>query len=225
MDHRSTTPHRTFVLVLLMAMPAPAASQQDLPTPGSTVRFVAPAHFAGHFLGRLVTLTRDSITVEYAGGLEPVTVPLTGVTSLDVSTGTRSHIGAGVGIGVAAGLVLGAGIGALIAPRGDLGDPLDEPCPSCGAQIGIILGVPSGALLGAIVGAAARTPRWRAVSLEAFRTGTGTRTGLRIGAGRAVLARSGRAPPHGFTRKKGDRPAGLDVPTRQCYSSSSLLLE
>src|SRR3982750_3386655 len=85
---------RPLALVLLALLPllaaaAPLRAQLLDVVPGTRVRLTAPGVLATRFEGTVLRRTSDSLTVASGGG-EQLTVPVAGITALELNRG-RSH--------------------------------------------------------------------------------------------------------------------------------------
>jgi hypothetical protein len=112
----------------------------------------------------------DSYVLDVEGRYKPVAVPLTSLTSLQVSRGKRSLAGPGALVGMVTGGVAGVSL-ALSACK-------DDFCQSNGEDktvvVALVLGVGGAALgagVGALLGAFKKVDRWEEVPLDAIRVG------------------------------------------------------
>ena len=167
-------------LVAGLAAPRAAETQPVNLTPGARLRVSAPDFDIKRRTGTLVRVTPDSLTVDFRGRIPPMTLPIDGLSRLDVSTGKRR----------AAGLARGAAIGTLIGALAGLaisGDPQECRDEGCGAVILGTLGGGTGLILGSVIGVATAPDRWKEASLRGqssalrmLKPGPTTRVGLSI---------------------------------------------
>jgi len=87
--------------------------------PGSRVRITVPA--SKPFVGTLIGATNDSVRVEVARG-SSVTLPVAGLSALELSTGVRRHPYRDALIGFVSGAVVGGAIGLATYRRTDCSD-------------------------------------------------------------------------------------------------------
>jgi hypothetical protein len=76
--------------------------------PGSRVRLTVPA--TKPLVGTLLGATSDSVRVELAGG-SSVTLPVSGLSAIELSTGVRRHTYQGAALGFLSGAAVGSAIG------------------------------------------------------------------------------------------------------------------
>lgn len=141
--------------------------------PGARVR-VHLADQASPSRAILVRASDDEIVYQTDDGATN-TVAAKALQSLEVSSGTRSHMGTGALIGGAAGLALG--VAAVLAAEDD---PWFEPTGG-EAAAAILVTTGAGALAGTLVGAMIRTEHWTQVgpsSGGSARTGPTLQVGL-----------------------------------------------
>jgi hypothetical protein len=155
------SPFALVIVSALAAVLASAAKAQSAETrlaevqPGGRVRIVAPGILAGRFVATVITHTGDSLVLA-APNTAPVRLPLSSVTSIEISRGTSRWLGAQRGMLIGAPIGLGGGV--LVAAS--LAD-----CRSCGdADVArgvlVVTGVLSGLLYGAGIGALIGRERW-----------------------------------------------------------------
>ena len=89
--------------------------------PGSRVRITVPA--SKPFVGTLLGATSDSVRVGLASG-SSVTIPMTGLSAIELSTGVRRHTYQGAVIGFFSGAAVGTAIGFATYRRTDC---IDDP--------------------------------------------------------------------------------------------------
>ncbi len=151
------------LLVVLAVTPftSVAAQASRLVRPGARVRLSAPDLGITKYNGSLVSVTRDTLTVD------TLAVALASVTRLDVHRGRKSNTWKGAAYGFVAGAIPGAVLsyaGCASDP-----DPFIEIPPGVCAGLGVVLYGGIGAGIGAIVGALTRTDRWEEVPLDQLR--------------------------------------------------------
>jgi hypothetical protein len=144
------------IVVACLTTAAPLHAQADAitPAPGARVRVRQDSRT---LTGTLLSQDAAGLVI-VTGRADTVTAPRASITSVEVSTGTKSNVGKGALIGLGAGL--GAGIIVGIAASGsDDGSWLDFSSGEWAAGIGAT-GAVLGAGIGAIVGAATRSDKW-----------------------------------------------------------------
>lgn len=158
--------------LLAHAVTADLIAQQDLPVaPGARVRVTAPTVAEGIVVGTVASAHSDTLVLEVNED-SLLAIPLTAVTSLEVSEGQSSSAGY---LAVLGGLV-GIWAGALIASSnveesssGGLG------APDFGGVVavvgGAVAGLFVGAILGAGIGSAIMTENWKDVPVDEIRVG------------------------------------------------------
>lgn len=153
------TRRRRAALVVALLLAAPGALEGQRPeelAPGSRVRVTAPRYFAEPYVGSLVRLTSDSITLHPESGGSALTLSLARVHSLELSAGEKSKVvtGAAVGFG------LGATASLLFLAGFCGGDTV------CGGDEWLrafaVIALPP-TLVGAAIGLMIRTEQWRVV--------------------------------------------------------------
>ena len=153
---------------LVTAVSGGAASA--LPEPGMRIRVTARAPERERWIGPLVSVARDTVTM-HAGEVNGaiVTVPTLHVERFEISRGNHRNGLRGAGVGFAFGALVGAVIG---AGSGDSGhDPNDLLVSSRGestAAGALIFGV-LGVAIGAGIGALIQSERWHALPLDDLR--------------------------------------------------------
>jgi hypothetical protein len=158
-----------------LALPASAHSQlpvalapatQNLPPLGSRVRIRAEGIFGGRQTGTVLRRSGDTLTLSIRGE-DPVAVPLSRISSLEMSLGTsrrRGMIRGAIVIGA-----IGASINALDASFGN--DFCTRQCPpnefgAVNKRVtagGLLIGAGIGAALGSFLGAFWPTESWQRV--------------------------------------------------------------
>jgi hypothetical protein len=169
---------------------APLAAQPSLRIErGQRLRVTIPA--AG-LIGEVATLrrvTRDTIEVERSVRLFAASdtfvrtaVPITAVSRLEVSTGSRSQWKLGGGVGAVVGGAGGALLGVAAWGKGSL-----ISLPVLAGVGGAALGAMAGALVGAAIGSVIRTESWQQVPLDRLRVSLGPRADGRLAFGAALM--------------------------------------
>ncbi len=171
-------------LVMAFACPGMSAGAQvaELQV-GTRVRLRAPSTVAGRLTGVVLARSADSVTVSRVEAL-PITIPVSSLTSLEISRGKSR------GLGASKGALWGGGVMLLMGAAFN-----DRPCRSqeagvacervSAAENALVAGV-SGAMVGAGIGAAVGAERWvRAalpgrLALTAAPSVQGLRVGLRF---------------------------------------------
>ncbi len=143
--------------------------------PGARVRITAPGIVAGRYDATILTRTADTIRV---GGpnKSPLDIPISRITSLEVSRGDSRALGAdrgvlwGGGIGLAMGIILAAA------------DESSSPdYNGLGARVTLAYSILSGVIYGAIIGAIVGRERWESFDIP-------VRTSFRVQQGRVGAA-------------------------------------
>ena len=148
---RCRFPHVPFVLALsLCIVPHELRAQVSEIQPGARIRITAPGIVAGRYATTVLTRTADTIRVG-APDKSPLDIPVSRITSLEVSRGDSRALGAvrgvlwGGGIGLAVGAVLAAA---------DENSSTTYDGLSAGENVAYatLSGIFYGAIIGAIVG-------------------------------------------------------------------------
>ncbi len=151
-------------LILIGLLPRPVRAQLAEAQPGSRVRIQAPGIVAGRYVGTVLSRSSDTLVLGSTNAA-PVQVPISRITSAEVSRGSSRGLGAVQGLkwGVPIGLALG-----VIAAAGS-DNPDNVYCSgfdNCGqsdaafrARV-ITAGVIGGAFWGAAIGALVGRERW-----------------------------------------------------------------
>jgi hypothetical protein len=148
------------VAFLLHATPGPLAAQRadDLP-PGTRIRVTAPRNSLDPYVGSLVQLSSDSVTLAPEGGVSALTLGLARVRRIEVSEGEKSKLVTGAAIGFG----LGATASLLF-----LAGFCSSSDTICGGDEWLtafaVIALPP-TLVGAGIGLLIRTERWREVEL------------------------------------------------------------
>jgi hypothetical protein len=149
----------TAALPLPLRLPPTALAQLSEIQPGARVRVQAPGIVAGSFVGTVLQRTADTVRLGAPNAL-PIDVPVSRISSFEISRGNSRSLGAVVGTlwGAGIGLVLGA-ITAADAYYSDGGTY-------------IVASTISGGVWGAGIGALVGKERWDAFDLGARSTMT-----------------------------------------------------
>jgi hypothetical protein len=168
-------------LAVVAAVLAPAslvrAQTVEAPVPGARVRVTAPSIAINHRPAYLVARRGDTLHVLLRGP-DTVAVPVSAITRLEVSRGTRRPWARDGLVGLAAGATLGfVGAAVFVENRQDCtGRAL------CGNERGFamfgmsLVGGIGGGVLGVIVGASSPVDRWAPVPLDRLTGGLGNRS-------------------------------------------------
>jgi len=153
----------TVIALLTSLFAAPAHAQFKELDPGTRVRLQAPSAVAGKLTGVVIARSGDSLTVSRSNAM-PVTLPVSALTSLEVSRG-KSH-----GHGAAKGALWGGGVFAvlgLVLPIEDCPDGTSsDTCSAAGSRTeGVLWAAASGAMAGALVGGIVGAERWERAAL------------------------------------------------------------
>lgn len=168
------------ILLVLAAAPcaaqvAPAMYPEALP--GARVRIAAPGVLAGRYVGTVLSRSADTIVVANSAGAQ-VRVPVTSMSSIEVSRG-KSRM-AGFTRGIAWGAPIGAGFGLLSMSAVDGTDQGDGE--TWGQGEWVAYSALSGAIWGGLIGAIVGRERWDAYSAQGrvsvVPRGGGVRVGL-----------------------------------------------
>jgi len=158
--------------LLAHAATADLIAQQVLPVaPGARVRVTAPTVAEGTVVGTVASAHSDTLVLEVNED-SLLAIPLTTVTSLEVSEGQSSSAG---GLAVVGGFV-GIFAGALIASSnveesssgGLAGGGYERELATVG---GAVAGLFVGAIVGAGIGSAIMTENWKDVPVDEIRVG------------------------------------------------------
>ena len=173
--------HASLVLmVAAMAWSDGVAQQPAAVQPGQRVRVRLATAAAPEVVGVVRVMTSDSLTLEQESGANAgttTTIPLAGISRLQVSRGRHSTWGKGLLFGAGVGAVAGAIVGLASGNSEGLFNS-----PSFDAALGVIVFAPTGAVIGTVVGAMTRTERWETVPIP-------------LGAGRSSAAGTAGSPP------------------------------
>ena len=138
-----------FALMACAAVPVSSAeSQLNNLIPGVRTRLRAPSSINGRVTGTVIGRTADSLSIAMESGVA-VRLPLSAITSVDISRGKSRSKGA------TKGALWGAGVGML---SGLFSDSSTEEDLSRGEVF--VAGVLSGVISGALIGALVQAERW-----------------------------------------------------------------
>jgi len=171
---------RTTVVVLALPLATLGAQVQEL-QPGTRVRVRAPSVLAGQVTGVVIARAGDSITVSRPEAT-PLAMPLSALTSLEISRGKSRSRGAGTGALWGGGIMLVLGI----IPFADLPCKDEQSGPDCEriSQVeNAAFSAVGGVMIGAAIGTAIGAERWVRATLPvhaSLMTQPSTR-GARIG--------------------------------------------
>lgn len=148
------------VVMALFAVPAHAQFKEL--DPGTRVRLQAPSAVAGKLIGVVIARSGDSLTVSRSNAM-PVTLPMSALTSLEISRG-KSH-----GRGALTGALWGGGVFLVLGVVLPV-EECDENTPSnvCSDESraeGVVWAATGGALTGALIGAIIGAERWERAAL------------------------------------------------------------
>ncbi len=146
------------VLVSWSAVPVSSAGAQMASLiPGVRARIRAPGSINGRLTGTVLDRTTDSLSIATESGV-PVRLPLSRLTSVEISRGkSRSR-------GAMKGAVWGAPFGLLSGLFSDTGEK-DCSKYSCNRGATVAAGVGAGVFLGAVIGAAIQSERWERLTV------------------------------------------------------------
>ena len=172
------------LLLLLVARPdalvgqtaAPAASIQ----PGTRVRITNAG--GKPRVGIVVAQTADTLLVRWPEIANTTSLPLSGISRLDVSTGRHRNVAKGMLLGTASVGALGAVVGALsyqpCTSTEFLGCLFEPESRSDAALLGGVAGGALGFIVGSLAGLVSRED-WKRVSLDGRRLALQVRPGTR----------------------------------------------
>lgn len=149
-------------LLLTSLLASPAHAQFVELDPGTRIRLRAPAAVAGQLTGVVIGRSNDSLTVSRSNAM-PVTLPLSALTSLEISRG-KSH-----GRGAMKGALWGGGVfvvlGVVIPMEECLEGTSSNTYNEGSRAEGVLWTATSGALTGALIGAIIGAERWERAAL------------------------------------------------------------
>ena len=158
--------------VVLLTLPCTVAvGQPTALTTGNRVQVTSAAHGADKVVGTVLAIQNDTLVLQVEKITNPIRLPFSAITDIQVSRGQRRQVGGGIVMGGA----IGAGVGMLLGfAAGD-----DDPgilAMSAGdkAAIGAVLLGVAGAGIGGLVGARSSREKWEHVPLG----GVAARIGL-----------------------------------------------
>jgi hypothetical protein len=171
-------------MAALLSLPMDAARAQipELQT-GARVRLRAPSTVAGRVTGVVLARSADSVTLAREGGV-PVAVPLSALTSLEVSRGKSRSRGAGKGALWGGGVMMLTG--AAFSDRPCKRDEGAGTCEQVSAAENALYSGVAGVMIGAIIGAAVGSEHWvratlpRSVAVAVAPTVRGVHVAVRL---------------------------------------------
>lgn len=175
---------RLTLLVLVVLAPR-ARAQLAEAQPGSRVRIQAPGIVAGRYVGTVLSRTADTLVLGSTNAA-PVQVPISRITTAEVSRGSSRGLGAVQGLKW--GVPIGLAIGVLAAAGSD--NPDNVYCTgfdNCGQSNGafrarVITGsIVGGAIWGAAIGALVGRERWERFDVAPRTSFDIRRDGARLG--------------------------------------------
>jgi hypothetical protein len=165
--------NRATLLALVVQLVSPgvaqAQEQETLlgPAPGDHVRLRAPSVSARRLIGSVLEADAGGIRLKLEDQKEPLEVPLSAVTRLEIGRGRRSLAREGALIGAAI-VVVPWGAWAVAECAGEcMGEAL----------VGVGLVAATSALLGALVGTVFKTERWERHGISRVGAAIGPRRG------------------------------------------------
>lgn len=167
------------------AFGAPLLTQAGELHPGDVARVSATAPPLRHFVGRIVSLTADTLALETDEPVARIAISRAALTSTERRLPDASRAEHAM-IGGALGLVGGGALGGLAGAAGGKRCSTEAPgfpCRDLGAVIGAIGGGVLGMLVGTAIGLALPVERWSPVkrlSLSMTPIHTGTRSELQV---------------------------------------------
>ncbi len=150
-------------LLALLVPVSLLAQEEAVVEPGAKVRVMAPSFSSQWLVGTLVEMRADSWVLEVEGRDSLLALPLSSVSSLEVSRGQKTRALKGAVIG----LVSGAGGGVLIGLLSDDG-PGTYPAKDRALIAGVVFSVVGG-LTGLGIGYGIKVDRWETVPLDRLR--------------------------------------------------------
>jgi len=153
------------VLLVGSARLAPLAAQFEATLdPGARVRVTSTHAEGAKLIGTVLSDDRDSLRLSLAEWADPVALPRTSITKLEISQGQHSNVVRGAWIGGAIGAAIGVAVGLLLGS--DLpGTPSGYSAGTKAAIGGVFLGV-IGLGIGAGIGARTHSERWKEIPRE-----------------------------------------------------------
>ena len=151
------------LIPFILTLSTDLIAQEALPIkPGDRVRVTSP-EYEWRPIGTVITLDADSLVVKVVGYRDPITLPLSVLTQLEVTRAKRP-IGKNALVGLGAGAALGGLFGFIVAEEDDYFGPSDSAIIGAGffGSIGLVFG----ALTGVIP-----VDYWEEVPLDQIRVG------------------------------------------------------
>ncbi len=161
---------RAINTALLISASGCAVATQAIPTltPGARVRAWNSQPADERFVGTLLEIRGDTLSLQGEGRADTTRILRTAVTRLDISAGQMRHTGRGAARGFLIGGAVGALAGFLIEPGTCY---FDSGCRELDALVGGAFGAGTGLLIGTVVGAITTSDRWQEVPVDRFRVG------------------------------------------------------
>jgi hypothetical protein len=151
-----------FAALALALAAAPAHAQLAELTAGTKVRVRAPSAVAGRLTGIVLTRGADSVTMSRENAT-PVTLPLSALTTLEISRGKSHGRGAWKGALWGGGIMFGLG---LVVPAEECtGVGASRSCTRLSRGESAVFGAVGGATIGAVIGAIVGSERWERAAL------------------------------------------------------------
>ena len=142
----------------LCFVPPELRAQRTEIQPGARVRITAPGIVAGRYAATVLTRTADTIRVG-APDKSPLDIPISRITSLEVSRGDSRALGAGRGV------LWGGAIGLAVGIVAAATDETNANYNTLSAGEIVAYGTISGVFYGAIIGAIIGRERWESFDL------------------------------------------------------------
>ena len=160
-------------LVLSVATATALASQPPagVPSIGSRLRVSTRGDQPTRFVGSVVRVTHDSLTLLDARGVTQM-ISLADAGRIEMSGKKVGHPNIGAAIGMGAGLIAGGMVGSLTFSEPTNPDCAeficDSPTRAGAVTSGALLGALIGAALGALIGNDIKTDRWTTISASSL---------------------------------------------------------
>lgn len=148
------------IFLLVFILTATLSGREDLRLePGCRIRFSTRESSDDWIIANLVATDTDTLTFSSETGKNPSRVPVSSISKIEVSLGSkpRTFRGAAIGFGV------GAAVGALLVRGNSENDLSDRDAALLGAGTFSI----AGAVIGAVLGARESEEQWQSVDLNA----------------------------------------------------------
>jgi hypothetical protein len=149
--------------VVLLTLPgAVALGQTTALATGNRVQVTSPAHGADKVVGTVVAIQNDTLVLQVEKITNPIRLPFSAITDIQVSRGQSREVGRGLVMGGA----IGAGLGAALGFAAGSDDPgLFALTAGDKATIGAVVFGLAGAGLGGLLGARSTRETWQQVAL------------------------------------------------------------